>query len=188
VWSALDGEDAHTASLFKLHLLTMQRGGEVKAMRWEDTDLEDGWWTIPAERSKNKLAHRVPLSAQALAVLHELQRTRAEGSSWVFPSTSASGFRETVQKPMRRLRAASGVAFVPHDLRRTAATFLTSELGVSRLVVSKLLNHVETGVTKVYDRASYDPEKRAALKAWGARLEAIVSGERSKAKVVALRA
>jgi hypothetical protein len=35
--------------------------------------------------------------------------------------------------------------------------------GVPRLVVSKNLNHVETGVTAVYDRHSYDPEKRAAL-------------------------
>ena len=34
--------------------------------------------------------------------------------------------------------------------------------GVSRLVVSKILNHVETGVTAVYDRHRYDREKRAA--------------------------
>jgi hypothetical protein len=55
---------------------------------------------------------------------------------------------------------------------------LTSELGVSRLVVSKLLNHVETGVTRVYDRASYDREKRQALDAWARRLESLVKGER----------
>jgi hypothetical protein len=51
--------------------------------------------------------------------------------------------------------------------------------GVPRLVVSKILNHVETGVTAVYDRHSYDPEKRAALDYWGSRLQQIVSGERS---------
>src|SRR5439155_314826 len=61
-----------------------------------------------------------------------------------------------------------------------------SELGVSRLVVSKLLNHVETGVTKVYDRASYDREKRTALNAWAAKLEQIVSGEPARAKVIPL--
>lgn len=81
-----------------------------------------------------------------------------------------------------RLREASGVDFVPHDLRRTVATFLTSELGVSRFVVSKLLNHVESGVTAVYDRASYDREKAAALNAWGARLAEIVSGETTTAR------
>jgi len=55
-------------------------------------------------------------------------------------------------------------------------------------VVSKLLNHVETGITKVYDRASYDREKQAALNAWAARLEQIISGESTRAKVVPLRA
>jgi integrase len=54
------------------------------------------------------------------------------------------------------------IDFVTHDLRRTVATFLTSDLGVLRVVVSKLLNHVEAGVTRVYDRASYDREKRQA--------------------------
>ena len=60
--------------------------------------------------------------------------------------------------------------FKPHDLRRTAASHLTG-MGFSRLVVSKLLNHVESGVTAVYDRHSYDTEKREALAAWGARVE-----------------
>ena len=56
--------------------------------------------------------------------------------------------------------------------------------GVPRLVVSKILNHVETGVTAVYDRHSYDAEKRAALDFWGNRLEQIVSVDRG-AKVLA---
>ncbi len=51
--------------------------------------------------------------------------------------------------------------------------------GVPRLVVSKILNHVETGVAAVYDRHSYDLEKRAALDFWGKRLEQIASGKRS---------
>ena len=65
------------------------------------------------------------------------------------------------------------MSFVPHDLRRTAASHMTG-MGISRLVVSKLLNHVERGVTAVYDRHSYDQEKRAALEAWGAHLERII--------------
>ena len=91
-----------------------------------------------------------------------------------------------LHKATERVRERSGVDFVPHDLRRTVATFLTSELGVSRLVVSKLLNHVEPGVTKVYDRASYDREKRAALISWAAKLEQIVRGEAARAKVIPL--
>jgi hypothetical protein len=59
--------------------------------------------------------------------------------------------------------------------------------GCPRLVVSKILNHVESGVTSVYDRHSYDPEKRAALDYWGNRLEQIVRAA-EPARVVAFAA
>lgn len=58
-------------------------------------------------------------------------------------------------------------------LWRTAASHMTG-MGISRLVVGKILNHVEAGVT-VYDRHSYDREKREALDAWAARLFEIVA-------------
>jgi hypothetical protein len=48
-------------------------------------------------------------------------------------------------------------------------------MGVPRLTVSKIPNHVEPGVTAVYDRHSYDREKREALEAWGRRLQLAVS-------------
>jgi integrase len=77
-----------------------------------------------------------------------------------------------ITKASKRFSQLSGVDYVPHDLRRTAATFMTS-MGISRLVVSKILNHVESGVTAIYDRHSYDAEKREALEKWGQRLEEI---------------
>ena len=43
-------------------------------------------------------------------------------------------------------------------------------MGIPRLVVAMILNHVESGVARVYDRHSYDKEKQEALNAWGARL------------------
>ena len=50
--------------------------------------------------------------------------------------------------------------------------------GTPRLVVSKILNHVEPGVTQVYDRYSYEREKREALDAWAVRLEGIFANTR----------
>ena len=89
---------------------------------------------------------------------------------------------------MRNSREGLGTGdATPHDLRRTAASHMTS-IGISRLVVSKILNHAEPGITAVYDRHSYDREKRTALDAWGERLEEIVSTQPDHQKVVALRA
>jgi integrase len=73
----------------------------------------------------------------------------------------------------------------PHDLRRTAASGMTS-LGINRLTVSKILNHVETGVTAVYDRHGYDAEKRHALEVWATRLEEIITGKPATSNVVSL--
>ncbi|GAG96628.1 unnamed protein product, partial [marine sediment metagenome] len=62
----------------------------------------------------------------------------------------------------------------PHDLRRTAASHMTA-LETPRLVVSKILNHVENSVTAIYDRHSYDKEKKAALTIWGKSLNEIIN-------------
>ena len=108
-------------------------------MRWEHIDGD--WWTIPAEVAKNGLTHRVPLAPQVHSLLDEL-RPVTGGSVWVFASPRRKGAHITaVQK---------------------AASFMTS-MGISRLVVSKILNHAESGITAVYDRHSYDAEKRQAL-------------------------
>jgi integrase len=177
VWAAVGNESALVAAIVRLRLLTAQRGGEVLGARWEDMDLTAGWWTIPGERSKNGLSHRVPLSPQALDILTSL-RTTSGDSPWVFPSPRKTGPHvHHAQKAIERVVARSGVKFRGHDLRRTAASLMVGG-GVPRLVVSKILNHVETGVTAVYDRHSYDAEKRAALDAWGARLKQMVRDER----------
>jgi site-specific recombinase XerD len=59
------------AAVIKVRLLTAQRGGEVVRMRWQDVDLDAGWWTIPGEFSKNGRAHRVPLLADAIALIKD---------------------------------------------------------------------------------------------------------------------
>ncbi len=186
LWMALDNEKPIMAATFRLRLLTAQRGGEVHAMRWQDIDGE--WWTIPSEFSKNKLSHRVPLSPQALKVLNEVKETTdrmddkmgRERSEWVFPNPAdRSQHIYSIQKLAQRVRANSKVSYRAHDLRRTAASMMTS-MGVPRLVVGKILNHAEPGVTKVYDRHSYDREKQEALNAWGARVESIVNPDKEE--------
>jgi integrase len=212
LWAAFKVEGKSIEPMFKLRLVTAQRGGEIESMRWQDIDLESSWWTIPAEFSKNNLSHRVPLSDIAIDILlahkramdTDLEKTKHKAqesgktedktnyekkiekySKWVFPSPVYKGDHITnVQKAVARVKEHSGVDdFKLHDLRRTAASHMTS-MGISRLVVSKILNHVEQGITRVYDRHSYDKEKRTALEKWARRLLTILTGQ--KAKVVKL--
>jgi integrase len=100
VWKALDDESPLIAALFRIRLLTAQRGGEVHGAAWSEFDLATGWWTIPAERSKNGLAHRVPLSPQAVRIL-KTWREMVDDSPWFF---RAHG-RKARTSPMRRRRS-----------------------------------------------------------------------------------
>jgi len=157
------------ALLFQL--LTSQRCGEVLSAEWKDIDLNENVWTIPAAKAKNRRLHRVPLSQEARGVL-DFARLLG-GKLYVFPS-SVRGDKPMVETAVaravnRNLEHSTVEPFTPHDLRRTAASKMT-ESGVMRLVVSKILNHVESEVTAIYDRYGYESEKRAALDSWGARL------------------
>lgn len=172
IWHALDDLNPKMASALRLALLTAQRRGEILGMRWSELDLAEGWWTLPAERAKNGLSHRVPLGPQALATLRE--RRPLARTEFVFPGGQPGLSFSNPQKHMRRLRQRTNIDFRFHDLRRTAASLMTG-LGVPRLVVSKILNHADSGITAVYDRHSYDAEKQSALMEWDCRLAQIVS-------------
>lgn len=178
LWKALETETPKTAAFFKLALLTAQRSGEILGMTKDELDLDAGWWTIPATRAKNGLAHRVPLAPQALAIVQSL----VGDSNFIFPGPRKKPVTN-YKKWVTRLREATGMEgekeFRCHDLRRTAATSMTA-LKISRLVVGKILNHAERGVTAVYDRNEYDDEKKAALQRWDARLAEIVSAKKTE--------
>ncbi len=62
--------------------------------------------------------------------------------------------------------------------------FPTNRPRVSRLVVPKILNHVESGITAVYDRHSYDAEKRHALDLWGNYVERVAAGKPALSNVI----
>ena len=146
-------------------------------MEWTELDMAGGWWTIPGEKAKNGLSHRVPLSPAALKVIGEMKETAGDmHSKFVFPSPKGDTHISNPQKALQRIQQATGIDFVGHDFRRTVSSMMTG-MKIPRLTVSKILNHAEAGVTTIYDRHSYDAEKREALEAWAKRLERIVAGD-----------
>lgn len=173
LWKALDLEDAKIAAIFRLGLLTAQRSGEILGMNWSELDLAGGWWTIPAERSKNKLSHRIPLGPRAVQIIQGITLNPAE-SRYIFASRIRGKRVTSLSKSVKRLRDRVAFDFRFHDLRRTAASHMTG-MGVQRLIVSKILNHVERDITAVYDRHSYDLDKQRALNSWARRVDQIVA-------------
>ena len=164
-----------TRLCLKLQLVTAQRKGELIIAEWSEFDLNNGCWTIPSEKAKNNLSHRVPLSSLALQLLEQV-KLLSGNSRWLFPSRQGDKpvLDTSIDHALHKNEAKFGIPpFTPHDLRRTAASHMTG-MGVPRLTVSKILNHSESGITAVYDRHSYDQEKRQALDLWGDKLSKIL--------------
>lgn len=198
-WKAYKATWRTYADAVRLLLLTLVRRSAVLGMRRSELEALDGAearWTIPggAEgRSKSGRPHVVPLSGPALAAVR--RRLDATSTEHLFPvgrtkagedrpATWPSGFvRELRTETERQLRKAlkDEGATVPrwrvHDLRHSGATHLREDLGVASETVSMLLGHTPPGprVSRVYNRAELLLERRAALVAWAAWLEALTA-------------
>ncbi|WP_034996681.1 tyrosine-type recombinase/integrase [Beijerinckia mobilis] len=177
VWQASEKLGWPFGPIVQLLILTGARREEVAAMRWNEIDLEQKLWTLPASRAKNGKEHVIPLSPQAIAILEALPRIKS-GKHLVFTvtgETAVSGFTRAKERID---------AFLPegiphwtlHDLRRTLASGC-ARLGVAPQVVEAILNHKSgtiRGVAAVYNRYTYETEKRAAMYAWANHVNAAV--------------
>jgi integrase len=186
IWRATEGERTYSA-VVRFLLLTAQRRGDVYGMEWSELD-DNGVWTIPASRYKTGRAHSLPLSGAALAIVEAQPRS----GLLVFPSSrggelSSGGHRKSLLDAAIT-RANDGTplpSWTLHDLRRTART-LMARAGVRPDVAERVVGHVIRGVEGVYDRYTYENDKRAALEAL-ARLIADILDPETARTVVRLR-
>jgi integrase len=185
IWAACF--DDHHGAIIKLLMLTGQRANEIAALRWDELHVDQ--IILPGERTKNGRAHVVPLSDPARAILARIIRSDRKH---VFgrDDTGYQGLTKAHPKLVQRIAETYGELphWTPHDLRRTVATRM-AELGVQPHIIEAVLNHVsghKSGVAGIYNRATYDKEKREALNLWAEHLLAVIEGR--KAVVVPMRA
>lgn len=197
VWNATAVLTQPFSSFYRMLILTIQRRGEVSAMEWSELDREERQWLIPASKTKNKRAHLVALSDLTVIELDRL----AGGEEWpdtglVFttnkktPISGISKSKVVLDKEINQRLGDAGRLphWRIHDLRRTGVTGLQS-LGVRFEVTEAVVNHVgqsKSGVAGVYQTYDWQPEKIAALNAWGNHVANIISGK-EKINVVELR-
>jgi integrase len=182
LWAALPAGDF--GDILKLLLLTGQRRREIGDLEWSEVDLETGRITLSGSRTKNGREHVIPMSASVMAILQA--RPRRDDRDLVF-GEGEGGFSGW-GKPKERLDETLRISeWVIHDLRRTAATGM-AELGVQPHVIEAVLNHIsgsKAGVAGIYNRSTYESEKRRALELWANHVEQIAAGR--KAKVVPIK-
>ena len=190
-------------------LLALYAGGQRMAqlLRAKVGDFDQDTATLRLWDGKGKRTqpreHLLPLAPHAAGMVaalverakaRETERAKQEGRApelaglWLFSTHGRVAMNpETVSNRAAEVCAGiGGEPFTLRDIRRTVETMLAA-LGISKDTRAQLLSHGISGVQAAhYDRHAYTDEKRAALVAWEARLEAIRQAERTPSNVVRL--
>jgi integrase len=173
IWAACSGD---FGAIVRLLLLTGQRRKEIGLLRWDE--VYDEQIVLPGSRTKNRRTHIVPLSEPAKAIIADAV---CGGRAFVFGRDDTGYQGWALGKKALDRRCPDAGKWTLHDLRRTAATGM-AELGVQPHIVEAVLNHVsghKSGVAGIYNRATYDREKREALNLWAEHVIALVEGRKA---------
>ncbi|MGA7385563.1 MAG: integrase arm-type DNA-binding domain-containing protein [Methylocella sp.] len=177
---AIDGYDGTPEVRLALRLLalTFTRPGELRFATWNEFDLDKAVWTIPANRTKRRRPHRIPLAPQTIAILEEL-RTLTGRYELLFPgvrSPSRPLSENTLNAALRRLGYAKD-QMSSHGFRAAASSFLNECGKWNADAIEAQLAHVESNaVRKAYARAEYWAERVEMMAYWADRLDELRRG------------
>jgi integrase len=185
-WADLSTREGMGALALRFAVLCASRSGEVRGAVWDEIDLDAGLWVIPASRMKVPREHRVPLSADAVAVLKAVPRML--NVPFVFPSVTGKMLSDmSISAVMRRQQEdaeakavaagqelgragwrdrTTGRPAVPHGCRSTFRDWC-AERGVDRDLAEICLAHtVGSDVERAYRRSDMLERRRQVLNEW----------------------
>ena len=163
------GKPSLSKTMLEFLILTAARSGEVRAMTWDEVDLDAAVWTVPAARMKAKNAHRVPLSDRAVEIL-KAQKDAAAHSTLVFPSPSGRVPSDMIlPKFLRDKEVASsepGRTATAHGMRSSFRDW-ASERGYQRDLCERALAHtISNQAEAAYHRTDLLDQRRDMMEAW----------------------
>ena len=142
------------------------RIGETRMARWADIALPEREWFIPAERTKNRTEHRLPLTDQVCALLRRYRAAQLAAGyqgAYLFPSRRGLALSEN-QASAVFTRLGMG-EWTSHDLRKVARTAWT-DLGIDGHIGEMLLNHSLGKIASTYINTQATEQRRLALVKW----------------------
>ena len=163
-FEALKAQPGVAARALEFLILTAARTGEVRLAKWEEINVDLQIWTVPAERTKTRKEHRVPLTPYTIALLHNIPRE--PGNEYVFtgnkygrPISSAS--MSAVLKRMKRSH------ITVHGFRSTFRDWAGEITHYPRELAEMALAHaVENKVEAAYRRGDMFLKRKAMMNTW----------------------
>lgn len=180
----LRAEHGAAARALEFAILTVGRTNEVIGARWDEINLADRLWTVPADRMKGKKEHRVPLSNRAMAILEQLRGDRRD--EFVFPGSKPGRPLSNMAMMMSLRRMGRGHLTV-HGFRSTFRDWAAECTAFPGEVAEMALAHaVGNKVEAAYRRGDLFQKRRQLAEHWAAFCDGPSIGGASE--VVPLRA
>ena len=148
-------------------ILTAARSGEIRGAIWSEVDLENGLWTVPAERMKAGKEHVVPLSPAAKRVFERAADLRAASSPYVFQGLK----RDKPMSDMTLIKVLRdmGETVTAHGFRSSFRDWVSEETQFSGDLAEAALAHaIPNKVEAAYRRGNLLDKRRGLMAAWGA--------------------
>lgn len=185
-FAELSKRKAVSANALAFTILTAARSGETRTATLGEIDFEKQLWTVPEGRTKSGRAHRVPLTKEALAILHGFPHLRMPNNpaTLLFPnmqnhSLSDTAIRKYLQDDMGKL------GLTVHGFRSTFRDWAAERTNFPSEVAEGALAHVNSDETQAaYLRSDLLDRRRKLMEMWA---KFCTSGASAGAKVVPLR-
>ena len=142
-------------------ILTAARSGETRGMLWDEVDGDV--WTVPADRIKAGVEHRVPLSSRARAILEEMMFGEHSTSDLVFPGR---GDKELNRQTLITALRDTGVDATLHGFRSTFRDWCTENNVPDRVAESCLAHSISNAVEAAYSRTDALCLRRGVMQRW----------------------
>jgi integrase len=164
VIAELRHQDSVGARALEFLILTAARLGEVIGARWDEINLADRVWIVPAERMKSSREHRVPLSDSAIAIIEKMRATRIDDS--LFPS-SKSGARISYVPLSLALKKSCPEKVTMHGFRSSFRDWCAEQTAFPAEVAELALAHqVGSKVEQAYMRSDLFQRRKQLSEAW----------------------
>lgn len=166
--SKLRQNNSISAKALEFLILTAVRSGSVRQAEWTEIDLSKKLWVIPAEHTKARQEHRVPLPPQAIQLLKSLPIIA--GSPFVFPSPTGKALSDmALSQLMRGMRERGELTFdaVPHGFRSTFRDWAAEQTAYPDEIRKVASGHtVGDAVKEAYQRTDLLDKRRRLMQEW----------------------
>ena len=163
--------------LFEFQLHTLTRSKEATGTRWEEISFEEQIWYLPAERAKNRLMHKIPLTPEVISILKAAKHL-CRSSEYVFPSRNSLRkpvHSETVNAAFKRMGL--GGKMTSHGTRSLGSTTLYERTDFESVVIEALLSHTDRdGIRDAYNRNKFFQKRKRALEWWSKHVVGLTHG------------